>query len=522
MNPEIQKASAIAWEIWRKNHRGYALVLAGTTLVGVLARWLGPEGDPVPQGFAGGAMMMSFLATFAAFTYGESGRRLGFPARPFTLPIGTGTLVGVPILLGALAITLVHLVWAVLFFVLNVDAYPVGAFAVFWVAALVVFQATVWCLARHPKTLVLALVAALSLLGYLAAGLVGDTRHDEALAGLAVLIPAGWVAARVGVGGQRCGRRRLMDAAQERLEEWAGALLRGRRHWKSPARAQLWMEWRANAVAPVLALAVGLVPVCLTWIRIAAADQIGVLATAWFYFTGFLALFWACVSGLWLARDAGSRATAISSFLATRPVTSGDLAFAKLKLAGALTLVGWVVYGLNLALAFNLFFRPSELPMVRSEDELAPAAVFIALALTWHLVGALPLWLTGRIPGIAWAALVTLGFYIVALNAVQFINKHFGLLRALPWLLGAAFVVKAAVAGWSFGESLRRGLLTRRAVAGYLLFWSVTTACCLAVAALVCQGTPFEDGPVLLAAVLLVPLARVGLAPLGLARARHR
>jgi hypothetical protein len=64
----------------------------------------------------------------------------------------------------------------------------------------------------------------------------------------------------------------------------------------------------------------------------------------------------------------------------------------------------------------------------------------------------------------------------------------------------------------------------------YLLLWGLGTSCVLAVALLILKGVPAFltlDGArvrtlVILAALLALPLGRVGLAPASLARNRHR
>jgi len=143
---------------------------------------------------------------------------------------------------------------------------------------------------------------------------------------------------------------------------------------------------------------------------------------------------------------------------------------------------------------------------------------FVALALAWHLFGALPLWLAGRIESAAWAGLLLLGGYIALGNVLAFLEKHFGLLVALPWVFAIAFAAKILLAIWAFRESCR----VTAAAAKYVRFWLLGTICFVALASALCRGSIFPQPLVALTAALLLPLARVGLAPLALARARHR
>jgi len=223
-----------------------------------------------------------------------------------------------------------------------------------------------------------------------------------------------------------------------------------------------------------------------------------------------------------MARDASSKSLALSSFLATRPVTSGELAFAKIKLAGRVTLAGWLIYAIALFFWFNFFGAHPGLPIVGRDDVSIPTMGFVALALAWHLVGALPLWLAGRIDSAAWAGLLLLGGYIALGNAIQFLDKHFGLLVALPWLFTFGLIAKILIAVWAFREANRRRLLSPQATVKYFAFWLLGTMCLVTIASAICQGTVFPQPLVTLGAALLLPLARVGLAPLALAWGRHR
>ena len=92
-------ASAIVWEIWLKNRWGF-WVLLGSFLCGLAVRLSGPSEDEVLKFIAGAAMVVSFLVTFAIFSYAESGVQISFPTRTFALPVRTQMLVNCPILAG--------------------------------------------------------------------------------------------------------------------------------------------------------------------------------------------------------------------------------------------------------------------------------------------------------------------------------------------------------------------------------------------------------------------------------------
>jgi hypothetical protein len=515
-------ASAIAWEIWRKNRWGFWVVL-GSLLCGLAVRFSDRSEDEVVNLIAGTAMVVSFVVTFAIFSYAESGVQMSFPTRTFALPVRTKLLVNCPILLGALGITLVHLAWAFLF-LLPLDAgYPLGSFTLYWAAALLAFQALLWCLANYPKSFVVVFVLAVALFVRLAVVLFENHDAERAIVSLLMMMPLAYLCARLGIQRQRRGQWEFPEKARLLMEVANRKLFLRKRPFASAAQAQLWMEWQRNAVAPLIALGIGLLIVCAGFVHVAALDpEFGAITWAWSYIVCALLTLWAFVTGVLLARDASSKSLALSSFLATRPITSGELAFAKIKLAGGVSLVGWLIYGVALFFWFNFFGVHPDTPITTWDDALLPTMGFVALALAWHLAGALPLWLTGRIESAAGAGMLLLGGYIAFGNVLQFLDKHFGLLVALPWLFTFGLIAKILIAVWAFLEANRRGALSPRTTVKYFAFWLLGTICLVAIGSAICQGTAVPQSLVTSGAALLLPLARVGLAPLALAWGRHR
>ena len=515
-------ATAIVWELWRKNRWGFWVVL-GSFLCGLAVRLSNQSKDEVLQLIAGAAMVVCFVVTFAIFSYAESGAQISFPTRTFALPVRTQLLVNCPIVLGVVGITLVHLAWAFLFLRPLDAGYPLDSFTLYWAAALLTFQALLWCLANYPKSFVVVLVLAMALFVRLAVLLFEDHDATRAIVCLIMILPVAYLCARLGIRQQRRGQWQIPEKAQWLTQAATGKLFLRKRPFATAAQAHLWMEWQRNAVAPLISLGIGLLVVCAGFVHLAALDDVGAaIASAWSYIVCALLTLWAFISGVLLARDASSKSLALSSFLAARPVTSGELAFAKIKLAGRVSLAGWLIYAIALFFWFNFFGPHPDLPIPRLDDSLVPAMSFVALALSWHLVGALPLWLTGRIESAAWAGLLLLGGYIAFGNVLQFLDKHFGLLVALPWLFTFGLIAKILIAVWAFREANRRRLLSPRATVKYFAFWLLGTMCFVTIAAALCQGTVFPQPLVTLGAALLLPLARVGLAPLALAWGRHR
>jgi hypothetical protein len=97
---------------------------------------------------------------------------------------------------------------------------------------------------------------------------------------------------------------------------------------------------------------------------------------------------------------------------------------------------------------------------------------------------------------------------------------------AKQWLeatsyLASLVVVKGLLAAWVFRSGYRRGLLSGRAIVAYLAIWAGGVLCLAGFGWLVLAQTSVPQSAIVLGALLLFPLARLGLAPLALRASRH-
>ena len=201
---------------------------------------------------AGTAMVVCFVVTFAIFSYAESGMQMSFPTRTFALPVRTQLLVNCPILLGVVGITVVHLAWAFLF-ILPLDAqYPLGSFTIYWAAALLTFQALLWCLANYPTSFVIVLVLAMAFFVRVAVVLVENHDAMRAIVCLLMILPVAYLSARLGIRQQRRGQWQFPAKAQWLMEAATGKLFLRKRPFATAAQAQLWMASDWSLYVPVL------------------------------------------------------------------------------------------------------------------------------------------------------------------------------------------------------------------------------------------------------------------------------
>jgi hypothetical protein len=226
-----------------------------------------------------------------------------------------------------------------------------------------------------------------------------------------------------------------------------------------------------------------------------------------------------------------------SPFLATRPFPSAAWVALKWKAAGLCTLTLWVLPALVVGFVLS---RPESAAEVTHAWGLLvqavppwKAAVVVALAvagllaLTWRgMVANLWMILAGR----TWVAGATVTVSLVLLMGLALagilISQHpetWGPLRRLAWWLApVAVALKLLLAGWALRALHRRRLAAPRVLVGWLAVWLfVVFALFAAFAWLLPPGLAGGAGCAF-AAVLLVPLARLALAPLALDWNRHR
>jgi len=121
----------------------------------------------------------------------------------------------------------------------------------------------------------------------------------------------------------------------------------------------------------------------------------------------------------------------------------------------------------------------------------------------------------------ALSGVAVMGLLVALPNTPSLWSVHWqAMLKGIAWALGAAVIVKLwlAVVFW---DKTRRQHLSSRLVAQCLLAWVGGTACLVTLAWLMSSYVLWLKYLFVLGALLGVPLARLGLAPLALARNRH-
>jgi hypothetical protein len=350
-------------------------------------------------------------------------------------------------------------------------------------------------------------------------------------------LPLAYLAACFAVARARRGDVPDWRGIPARFSRISDVLRRPRGHFPSPARAQVWFEWRQHGRS--LPVWVGiLLPFELSLLFLARHEPpvivfytlLGVLLTPPLM-AGFVA---ATVSR---SSPSGRDSYGLPPFVATRPLTSAALIAAKLKVTIWSTLATWflVLIAIPLGLA-----RSGTLPVViRRVNEGIEAfgmprivvamllGLLVLMASTWkRLVHSLFLDLSGREWLIKSSVLLALSFLVVIWPIGRWIHddEHVlaALLDALPWILAVLVCAKISTAMWIAARLYDHRLLSDRTLIVGSACWLVAVLSLYGLLAWFWATPHVARYFLLLVAILEIPLARLSAAPLALAWNRHR
>ncbi len=532
-------AAAIAWE-FRRRHRWGLIALAAYVAVLCTLKLLvfGPADaitlDP-PNGMAGlviAPIAMTCFYFVGVFSYGLAGdlaaRQSIYPVRLFALPITNAALAGWPMLYGTAAVASVWLAAAVTIRWLGGVHVPVIWPALLIATYLAWTQALMWMPYGLPGLRVIVAVLWLTAVDVVVLTAI-HYQAGELLMGaiLAPQIPVAYLVSRVAVARARRGDVPDWRGVFARLGRIADRGPRARDRFGSPARAQLWFEWRRHGRTLPAMVAI-VVPFELLLLFIPGNGTAPVV---------FVTLGIVLITPPFMALFAAAALSTSTPYVATRPLTSMALIGAALKMTIWSTLAAWLVVVAAIPVALTLSgMWPVAIERARAGIDVTGTARASAVALlvlaalmasTWKsLVQSMCIGLTGRewlIKGRVVLALV----FLVALGPladgiIRNRNVQSAIWNGLPWLLVALVFVKMIAGSWVALRLYDSRLLSDRAL--------VTGAACWLVTVLALYGVLewFADSPLVpryflgSIAILLVPLARVSAAPLALAWNRHR
>ncbi len=552
-------AFGLGWHLWRR-HRFFALafltygVVLAVSVPAIVRLHL--NGVALEASIP---LIVALFITISLFANRDAdivGRDSGYPTYLLTLPVRTTELVFWPM---ALCIGIVVSGWLALDCLI---LHPLGlALPLWWpalaLAGLVALILAVFWMPLGVPYLRLGLLLLVIVLD-LALGVRGSiVLAPGALVALFLVVIV--LAYRVAVSG--VARARQGDNPEWRMgKERTGSVLPLQQPFVSPHQAQFWHEWKRNGILlPLVIGAVLLFLFALFWtghdqvafdpwhplvpseqeVTGLAAIQVDAGMKAGLFFclglTPMLAMAMGC--GVWRP-DNRKPDQSLNPFYATRPLTSAAMVFAKYRMAAYSTLTTW---GIVLLFEILILSRSAQdgatvapLGLLLLHYLTLKTGVMLVLALiaalltTWkNQVNSLFLELSGR----AWISsgysVIQAGMQVAFLMVLVFSSTRNpellpALLRALPYAVFGAVLLKLAVGGWALYRCGQRHLIPPRTLAKIGIGWlSVAVASWVLLCWL--QGSnQRQAGEILCGVLLFLPLTRILLAPLAMDWNRHR
>jgi hypothetical protein len=528
-------AAAIAWELRARHRWGFAALGAYLLVLAAARLRLGATIDSRSEESFAFFIIVPFTATFiyflAIFSFGLGGdlaaRQSIYPPRMFTLPLGDAALAGWPMLFGVAAIALLWIATRFLAVWPRGFAVPVVWPALLAASLLAWTQALTWM--PYPLPGMRVVLSILWLAAIDAVVMVALQYHAHEWAMLAILapnLPLAFVVARYAIGRARHGdssRGADVSSAPRRQPRWRAA---ERRPFTSPSRAQFWFEWRmyGRALPALVAL---LLPFEVSMF------YLGLDTPVLLFETVALVLLTPPVMAAFVAPAVSS---AMTPFIARRPLTGTALIAAKLKAALASTLASWALVLIAIPIGLRItgtapilmerVHRLAELVGMPRAVALIAITLLFLMAATWkQLVQSLCIGMTGR----SWLAkgmvFVTLTFLAVAGPAAHWIvtdRRRFTVAwNTIPSIVFTLAVLKLIAAVWIFGRLRARQLTTDRTLVIAAIIWDAAVFGVYALLASSLPGLLIRGYFLLFVAILAVPLVRLSAAPLALAWNRN-
>ncbi len=537
-------AAVLAWELWWRHRWGLAGVAA--VVIGFAAACAVAPFAPNVASVHSIWFILGLCYCITVFAHGFDGRlesaESGFPPRHFVLPVRTWILVAWPMLQAAAVAAVLWLAWS------RLVLRPSGIDMPFWWTLMVpalaaTCQAIVWLPFGLPSVRIL--VAIIVLGGLLRAPafleLAGDeyaqpeTQNRILSVFSAILTPLAFVIAWTGVTLARRGD--TPDWSQLLQSRGIGGRAgRERRPFSSPMRAQIWYDWRARGRLYVISVAMAAAAfMALGLILERNPDRRVGYGFVYLAASMVLATFWGTLLGT--AGESVRKATGLSPFLATRPMSNFGLVVAKAWTAGIISALGWLISVIAFVgwqigigglddIAGKYDAIAARLGPVRTLVVIL-VLTFGPILTSWRMMTVnLCIGLTSRqwitaTQGIVTSIIGLQFMYEWTLWGVDPVRTQ-RIVDALPWLAGVAIAAKLLLAGWCLRHLHRRGDLSARGLQAILAAWLAAVAVLFALLVwLVPEGFVPRYG-LAFAAVLTIPLARLALAPLALAANRHR
>jgi hypothetical protein len=539
-------AAIFSWQLWNRHHLG--LSISGLCLLLMIAIY-----PPLLRAFpATHVLVITLIAPVVIFVYvvnlliftDEIGSlSAGYPRRTFTLPVATRTLVFWPMLIAVTTVVALWLIVSVLIYARGGYRPPLILPALALVIAVAWNQVVAWSPIRSYMVRIYgAMLGYWALIGWPCYLHVKDQiSHSSLLAlgllELLLLFGVAWFAVREDRRGDvwSLGFERALDWFWSAVEQ----AFRPRVNFRSAGAAQLWYEAGCHgtllvgAIYFLLFLVAGMYFSVPQGKSLAFRIGLGSILAMPFIMAGSQG------AALGRMRPPWSKQRGFITFLAVRPITTGEMLDAKYRLAARSAVHCWL---LTLAISTILVLVKGQ-----TEDVAEILRSFLRLYPGWRGITALVLvvllapvyiWklytdsLVPALTGRRWLADGSVFLSVVLLLSLvslgvwyplhpEYLSRH---LPIVIWAVAILAILKLLVSSIAFRAALHHGLLDPRSIRRIGTAFAVMAALTLALASLLMPtaGLPVPLPVALLASLAMLPLLRFALAPLALEWNRRR
>jgi hypothetical protein len=536
-------AFGIAYGIWARNKKGYIVCAAGLAAMAIFYPALFAY-SRTPATLIGSTIPVVGIFTYVLnsliFAQQPGNLSSSYPRHMLVLPVRSRTLVFWPIFIGSLLATCLWLFTAMVIYRTSGLEIPVAMPALVMVVLVTWFLALAWTPLSDRWIRDLIGITLSVALGALPMWMI--IRDPGARAAVTVVLVIYLVAAgALAIAGVKADRRGDLWSLSfwQATRPWRTTRPPRARPFASPALAQFWYEWRCHGLGVVGCF--GLLMLIIWGCVLSGRKPIDAHSFPLIFgllLAGPIVTFGSLGPAIGRLRPAVTLNREYATFLTTRPIQSGAVVAAKMRMALVTILFSWayilagtalcVVLSRSTPAAIATWNRLEQLYPGGTAQAICGLALILLPALTLRqLTDGFPLMLTGR----KWIEEAAAYVFIVVLLGLAsggaWLGKHPDqlprVLAAVPWIVAVGALVKAALATVAFHSAIRRGLISWGAFWRIFGCWVSLAGVGITLLILVDPRSALVPKPAMfLGIATAVPLSRFPLSALAFDWNRHR
>jgi hypothetical protein len=459
---------AMTWEMLRRGWWVLALAALGANALPVLLfTLLRHDGalDPADQSQIIMNMVMVQINVFLFSTAAYAS--LGPPARLYTFPVSTSSIIAWHLVLGMLAVALELIASTAMLNAMFGLEWRLWGPALFAAVAMAAFQAAIWLTEKSGWFLLAISVVSIGLCLWfksLYGPMFSVPTHywtEVTPAQVAILLAIGiaaYVVSVYGVARNRCGQPPYSLGLLAWLERVFAGAPEGDLEFRDPIRAQLWFGWRKTGWVMPGIVGMGLFAAAFIWLTASRhANSLVEGLTG----GGAMLSIAGCLAGFILGSVGRSDVDLqFGDFLATRPITSTEMARTILRTMAKSVLIAWMIWATTYLALRGFLWALKIDPGVTLPAELGWWFLPATLLGAWTGAGiSAPLALAGRATLVA---ILLFGGITLFVGLIVFSKEVLSSQAQQYFADGAAVALGTVFVAWTVGAfavALRRGLI---------------------------------------------------------------